>query len=43
MSVFGQSHFSCKLEPIEQVRSYLDTLSVQRDEALSRLKTLVES
>jgi DNA-binding transcriptional ArsR family regulator len=38
-----ESHFSYIPEPIERVRSYLDTVSVQWEEALSRLKTLVES
>jgi DNA-binding transcriptional ArsR family regulator len=37
-----ESHFSYVPEPIEQVRSYLDTVSMQWDEALSRLKTFVE-
>ena len=38
-----ESHFSYVPEPIQQVRSYLDTVSTQWDEALSRLKTFVES
>ena len=38
-----ESHFFYIPEPIEQVRTYLDTVSMQWDKALSRLKTLVES
>jgi predicted transcriptional regulator len=38
-----ESHFFYIPESIEQVRTYLDTVSMQWDEALSRLKTLVES
>ncbi|MDH3216340.1 MAG: metalloregulator ArsR/SmtB family transcription factor [Candidatus Krumholzibacteria bacterium] len=38
-----ESRFTYVSEPIEQVRSYLDTVSARWDEALLRLKTLVES
>jgi DNA-binding transcriptional ArsR family regulator len=38
-----ESQYTYVSEPIEQVRSYLDTVSAQWDDALSRLKKLVES
>ena len=38
-----ESRFTYEPQPIEQVRSYLDTVSVQWDDALSRLQALVES
>jgi len=38
-----ESHFTFVPEPINQLRSYLDTVSEQWDGALSRLKNLVES
>lgn len=38
-----ESHFFYVPQPIEQVRAYLDTVSMQWDETLSRLKTRVES
>jgi len=38
-----ESQFTYAPEPIRHVRSYLDTVSVQWDEALSRLKAFVES
>ena len=38
-----ESRFTFAPEPIEQVRSYLEGVSGQWDDALSRLKTLVES
>jgi DNA-binding transcriptional ArsR family regulator len=38
-----ESRYTYVAEPIEQVRSYLETVSVQWDDALSRLKKLVES
>ena len=43
VAVGRESHFFYRPESIEQVRTYLDTVSMQWDEALSRLKTLVES
>lgn len=42
-SVGRESKFTYVPEPIKHVRSYLDTVSVQWDDALSRLKTFVES
>ncbi len=38
-----ESQFTYVPEPIEHVRSYLDTVSAQWDDALSRLKNFVES
>ena len=38
-----ENQFTYLPEPIERVRSYLDTVSEQWDEALSRLKSFVES
>lgn len=38
-----ESKFSFAPEPIRQVRSYLDTVSGQWDDALSRLQAFVES
>ncbi len=38
-----ENQFTYVPEPIQHVRSYLDTVSVQWDDALSRLKTFVES
>ena len=38
-----ESRYRYEPEPIERVRSYLDTVSGQWDVALSRLKSLVES
>lgn len=37
-----ENQFSYVPAPIERLRSYLDTVSEQWDEALSRLKTFVE-
>ena len=37
-----ESHFAFKPEPIIQVRTYLDTVSMQWDDALDRLKSFVE-
>ena len=38
-----ERQFNYVPEPIEHVRSYLDRVSVQWDDALARLKTFVES
>ncbi len=38
-----ENHFSYVPEPIEGVRSYLDSVCEQWDDALSRLKAFVES
>ena len=38
-----ESQFTFKPEPIGQARSYLDRVSMQWDDALSRLKRFVES
>ncbi|HTK35703.1 MAG TPA: helix-turn-helix transcriptional regulator [Caulobacteraceae bacterium] len=38
-----ESQFAYRPEPIRAARSYLDTVSAQWDEALGRLKTLVEN
>ncbi len=38
-----ESQFTYVPEPVKHLRSYLDTVSVQWDDALSRLKTFVES
>ncbi len=38
-----ENQFTYVPESIQHVRSYLDTVSVQWDDALSRLKTFVES
>lgn len=38
-----ESRFTFLPEPIEQVRSYLDTVSRQWDDALSRLQSFVEA
>lgn len=38
-----ESRFTYLPEPIQQVRSYLDAVSEQWDDALSRLKSFVES
>jgi DNA-binding transcriptional ArsR family regulator len=38
-----ESRFTYVSEPVEQAKSYLDDVSAQWDDALSRLKTLVES
>ncbi len=38
-----ESRFAFVPEPIDDARSYLDTVSRQWDEALSRLKSFVES
>jgi DNA-binding transcriptional ArsR family regulator len=38
-----ESRYRYEPEPIERARSYLDTVSSQWDDALSRLKSLVES
>jgi DNA-binding transcriptional ArsR family regulator len=37
-----ESLFEFELEPIEQIRTYLDLVSEQWDQALARLKTFVE-
>jgi len=37
-----ESQFSYEPEPVRTVQSYLDTVSVQWDDALSRLQSLVE-
>ena len=37
-----ESQFGYRPEPITQARSYLETVSAQWDDALSRLKALVE-
>jgi DNA-binding transcriptional ArsR family regulator len=42
-SIGRESRFTYVPEPIKHVRSYLDTVSAQWDDALSRLKTFVES
>lgn len=42
-SVGRESRFTYVPEPIEHAQSYLETVSAQWDQALSRLKTLVES
>ena len=41
-TVGRESRFSYVPEPITHARSYLDTVSAQWDDALSRLKTFVE-
>jgi DNA-binding transcriptional ArsR family regulator len=38
-----ESQFAFRPEPIEQVRSYLQTVSRQWDDALARLKSFVEA
>ena len=38
-----ENQFTYVPEPIDRVRSYLNTVSAQWDDALSRLKTFVES
>ena len=38
-----ESRFALRPEPIADARSYLDRVSAQWDEALSRLRTLVET
>lgn len=38
-----ESQFTYEPEPIEQIRSYLDTVSEQWDGALARLKSFIES
>jgi DNA-binding transcriptional ArsR family regulator len=38
-----ESHFTFRPEPIGQARTYLDTVSLQWDEALSRLQRFVEA
>lgn len=38
-----ESRFTFRPEPIAEVRSYLDTVSGQWDEALSRLRAFVET
>lgn len=42
-SIGRESRFHYVPEPIKRARSYLDTVSAQWHEALSRLKTFVES
>lgn len=42
-SIGRESRFTYVPEPIKHARSYLDTVSAQWDDALSRLKTFVES
>lgn len=42
-SVGRESRFNLVPEPIERARSYLETVSSQWDDALSRLKRFVES
>lgn len=42
MRVGRESQFAFRPEPIVQARSYLDDVSAQWDEALSRLKSFVE-
>ena len=42
-TVGRESRFSYVPEPIKHARSYLDTVSAQWDDALSRLKTFVEA
>ena len=42
-SVGRESQFSYVAEPIDRARSYLDGVSRQWDDALSRLKTFLES
>ena len=37
-----ESRFAYRPEPMTQARAYLDTVSAQWDDALSRLRTLVE-
>jgi len=37
-----ESRYSFRLEPIEEIRSYLDEVSRQWDDALGRLKSFVE-
>jgi DNA-binding transcriptional ArsR family regulator len=38
-----ESRYTYVSEPVERLRRYLETVSAQWDDALSRLKTLVES
>jgi len=38
-----ESLFEFHLEPIDKIKSYLDLVSEQWDQALSRLKSFVES
>jgi DNA-binding transcriptional ArsR family regulator len=38
-----ESRFAFRPEPLAEARSYLETVSVQWDEALARLRSLVES
>jgi len=38
-----ESHFTFRPEPIGRARTYLDAVSVQWDDALSRLKRFVEA
>ena len=42
IKVGRESQFSYKSEPIVEVRSFLDTISAQWDDALSRLRSFVE-
>jgi DNA-binding transcriptional ArsR family regulator len=42
-SVGRESRFTYVPEPVERVRSYLETVSAQWDDALARLKAFVES
>ena len=42
-SVGRESRFTYVPEPVERVRSYLDTVSAQWDDALGRLRAFVES
>ena len=37
-----ESRYELKPKPIESIRSYLDQVSLQWDQALGRLKTFVE-
>ena len=37
-----ESRFEFDLKPVEEIREYLDLVSAQWDQALSRLKSLVE-
>jgi len=38
-----ENHFTFDPKPVEEIRKYLDFVSAQWDQALSRLKTFVES
>jgi DNA-binding transcriptional ArsR family regulator len=42
-AVGRECRFTYVPEPVDRARSYLETVSVQWDEALARLKTFVES